>query len=106
MLSLIVLAVLSISAIAFLGWVLLKQQALIQTLTNLAASKDLATYSHLQNLTQPPSLMTTETIPLDDQSVAIRLAEQYRSAGLDPNYAFNNDDPLSDFGGTDQFLVP
>ncbi len=37
------------------------------------------------------------SLPIDDVSMANRLAEMYKSQGLDPNQAYDN--PLDDFGG-------
>lgn len=42
--------------------------------------------------------------PLDDASVAERLANEYSEHGMNPYHAYsNNDDPLADFGGTEVF---
>jgi hypothetical protein len=43
-------------------------------------------------------------VPLDDESVARRLASEYSDNGMDPSMAYaKEDDPLIDFGGTEAF---
>lgn len=42
--------------------------------------------------------------PLDDASMAERLANEYSDHGMNPYNAYSNgDDPLADFGGTEVF---
>lgn len=77
----------------------------MKDLTHLSASKDLSTYSQLQQI--PSTAQIKEVIRevkanydpslMDDASVAERLSEQYRDAGKDPSLAFSQED-LAEFG--------
>lgn len=68
-------------------------------MTNLAAAKDVTAFTVLENPSSPTYPVNKESA-MDDESVARRMAEQYEEMGIDPNFAFNRDDPLEDFGGT------
>ena len=78
---------------------------MIQTLTNLAASKDISAFAALEAGSQSVTAVQMPYVPQDDESVARHLAEQYAKHGLDPNMATTDDsDPLADFGGKEAFL--
>jgi hypothetical protein len=49
---------------------------------------------------QPQSADLEPVNPLNDEAVAHRLAEDFKRAGVDPNYAYNRDDSsfLDEFG--------
>jgi hypothetical protein len=99
------LAFFSVIAIAILiapilpCWILWKQiqnqNQTIQTLTNLATSKDLATFQNLQVTTNQsnPSVDLEPIHPMNDAAIAHRMAENYKLAGFDPNLAYNQDEP-------------
>jgi hypothetical protein len=84
------------------------QMSTIQTLTNLATSKDLSTFSTLQTLAysqgpqsnaSPLMKYDPEFLPKDDASIANFLAQQYAAQGLDPNAAYDKpEDAIRDFG--------
>lgn len=81
------------------------QNQLLMTVTNLATSKDLATFQNLQWTTTQSlnhqSQSVDEVHPLDDASLAHALAERYKAMGQDPNRAYNMDDDVdfaTDFG--------
>jgi hypothetical protein len=82
------------------------QNRMIRSLTNQAAAKDLAAFTAMESMT-PERAIPFEPIgyvPMDDQSVVQRMAEEYSSAGVDPANAYGeHDDPLADFGGFDAF---
>jgi len=81
------------------------QMKMIQTLTNLAASKDISAFAALEAGSQSVTAVQMPYVPQDDESVARHLAEQYAKHGLDPNMATTDDsDPLADFGGKEAFL--
>src|SRR5688572_23816626 len=71
----------------------------IQNLNKIVASKDLTTFSALKTLTTTeksnlsvaahPSNMDPY-FPMDDASVARRLAEAYKDRGIDPSLAFDS----------------
>jgi len=70
----------------------------IQTQNKLLASKDLTTFSTLKTLTTNndpsvaahPSNIDPTFVPMDDASVAKRLAGIYKDRGLDPSLAYDN----------------
>lgn len=78
------------------------QNRMIRSLSNLAASKDLAAFTSLESMQQIPT-EPFEYAPMDDQSVAERMAQNYIESGMDPMHAYAQDDPLADFGGTEAF---
>jgi hypothetical protein len=54
--------------------------------------------------TTNPNFGDDNFVPLDDASVAQRLAEEYSEHGLSPHNAYGeNNDPLADFGGSGVF---
>lgn len=79
-----------------------RQMAMNQTLTNLILSKDPMTFQGLQAMTSPNSSAPYEEVvsPLDDESMAAKLAEQYQRHGLDPHTAYDNETPsfATEFG--------
>lgn len=80
---------------------LTEQRKEIQTLTNLVASKDPMTFQQLQMTTsQLPQSADERIHPLNDEAIAHRLAEDFKRAGFDPNYAYAQDDTnfLDEFG--------
>lgn len=71
---------------------------LIESLTKLAAAKDVAAFHALEAPINAP-VYTNE--PMDDESVARRMMDMYSDRGIDPSLALSPDsDPLEDFGGT------
>lgn len=75
-----------------------KQNQMIQTFSNLMASKDLAAFVTLET-TSKPEFDNVEFVPMDDASVAERLAGEYSEHGRNPQHAYaQDDDPLADFG--------
>lgn len=97
----LVLVMLSLtSLIAFLA---IRQQRQIQTLTNLAASKDLAAFTSLETQSRS-DFEPIEYMPLDDASVVERMREQYTNHGLNPEAAVNREDPFEEFGGFGNLL--
>jgi hypothetical protein len=65
------------------------------------------TFSTLQTLTttNPAVVPVADYTPVDDASTANRLAEYYRSKGMDPQRAYDTpDDALADFGGINGIL--
>lgn len=80
-----------------------QQLKMIESLTKLAASKDISAFQALEATSsgQPiPYHMAAE--PMDDESVARRMMSLYADRGIDPSLALSSDlDPLEDFGGTD-----
>lgn len=77
-----------------------EQRQTIESLTKLAASKDIAAFHSLEAASgQMPNVKMPYT-PMDDESVARTLMERYAEQGIDPNFALAPDsDPLEDFGG-------
>ena len=60
------------------------------------------TFSTIQTLTTNSGAVKVpvDEYPVDDISVAHRIAEQYKSQGIDPARAYDSpDDALQDFGG-------
>lgn len=78
----------------------------LESLTKLAAAKDVQAYQALQAGTtfqKAPELEVIE--PMDDESVARRMMGLYSERGIDPALALSGDeDPLEDFGGTSAFF--
>lgn len=62
------------------------------------------------NSNQSQEMMTSafneaNIIPMDDQSMAARLANVYKQHGIDPSQAYApTDNPLDDFGGLGAIL--
>lgn len=75
-------------------------------MTKLAASRDVAAYAGLEASSQTVNQVSMPFQPLDDESVARGLQNQYTHYGYDPNLALarNEMDPLEDFGGTAEFM--
>lgn len=73
-----------------------RQLEMNETLTNLLLSKDPMTFQGLQAMTNQlqPGAVGEVLNPLDDASVAHALAEQYKRHGLNPNGAYNQEDPI------------
>ncbi|MFG2268102.1 hypothetical protein [Streptomyces sp. NPDC048720] len=71
-------------------------------LTNLAASKNLEAFHQIQATTKSQQLQSEDepVNPLNDEAVAHALAEKYKQQGLDPNYAYAQDETnfASEFG--------
>ena len=66
-------------------------------MTKLAAANDIQSYAAL---TAENNVIghVMESVPMDDESMAMRMAESYAERGIDPNLALSPDsDPLSDF---------
>jgi hypothetical protein len=80
-----------------------EQRKTISTLTNLAASKDFAAFSALENVVENQAPQGFSPAPmLNDEAVAHAIAAQYSARGLDPSLAYATDgygDALEDFGG-------
>lgn len=78
---------------------------MIESLTKLAAAKDIAAYTALESGHAVIPTPGIEHVALDDESVARMLAQQYAKQGIDPNFALSPDsDPLEEFGGREAFL--
>lgn len=81
-----------------------RQSQLIESLTKLAAAKDIGSYAALEAGRQSVSSIEMDHLALDDESVALMLAQRYSERGIDPNFALSPDsDPLEDFGGAEAF---
>jgi hypothetical protein len=81
-----------------------RQSQLIESLTKLAAAKDIGAYAALEAGQQSLGSVEMPYVPLDDESVALMLAQRYSDRGIDPNFALSPDsDPLEDFGGPEAF---
>ena len=77
-----------------------EQRKTIESLTKLAASKDVAAFHALEAHSMPNPEMPY--VAMDDESVARGLMERYAKQGIDPNFALSPDsDPLEEFGGRD-----
>lgn len=77
-----------------------EQRQAIESLTKLAAAKDVAAFHALEAHSMPNPEMPY--IAMDDESVARGLMERYAKQGIDPNFALSPDsDPLEEFGGKD-----
>lgn len=73
----------------------------IESLTKLAAAKDVAAFQALEAPSQSQPMAYAVHEPMDDESVAHRMMQMYSDRGLDPSLALSPDsDPLEDFGGT------
>lgn len=81
------------------------QNRMIQSMTNLAASKDLAAFTTMESMSpgNPNSEFHPQYVPMDDESLVERMAENYVQGGFDPSHAYSQEDPLADFGGTEAF---
>jgi hypothetical protein len=75
-----------------------EQRKTIESLTKLAASKDVAAFHALEVNQMPNPVMPFA--PMDDESVAREMMQRYAKQGIDPNFALSPDsDPLEEFGG-------
>lgn len=98
-------------ALSLLKRVIQNQKELIQSqrsdllsLTKLAAAKDIGAYSALEAGAMAVNQVEMPYTPMDDESVARALAEQYAKRGISPELALSQDsDPLEDFGGIGAF---
>lgn len=73
----------------------------IESMTKLAAAKDVQSYQALEVASHPQQYAYAMHEPMDDQSVAQRMMDAYSERGHDPSLALSEDsDPLADFGGT------
>jgi len=98
-----------IALVALMGLILISrkllhlisdQNQMIQRLSNLAASKDLAAFTTLQAPNESV-FAPVQFAPMDDASVAERLASAYSDNGVDPAYAYAQDPgDDADFGPT------
>lgn len=108
-LVLVVLGSISLSLAFMIHRMMKSQNEMIHNLTaelkNLAASKDFRTYAEMSALGQSGSEVTQETpLPLNDEALAHHLAERYANSGINPRFAYSEDDnPLNDFGGPQAF---
>lgn len=73
---------------------------ILATTTNLAASKELTTFQSLQTSTTHQSPNESEPLPvMNDQAMAHILADRFEKQGIDPAFAYANDDnPIDEFG--------
>lgn len=80
------------------------QRKTIESLTKLAASKDIAAFHALEATSSEMPNVTMPHVAMDDESVARALMERYAMQGIDPNFALSPDsDPLEEFGGRETF---
>lgn len=89
-----------------LSKILEKQNQMAEKMVNLAASKDLTTFQHLQMMPTNQNPETDELhSPMNDAVAAERLAKHFADQGLDPSlaYAQSDDEMLADFGGPEAF---
>jgi hypothetical protein len=78
---------------------------MIESLTKLAAAKDIGAYSALEAGQHSVGSVHMPYTPMDDESVARMLAQRYSEQGIDPNFALSPDsDPLEEFGGREAFI--
>jgi hypothetical protein len=86
----------------WLSKILKDQREVLTTTANLLASKNLETFQRLQWTTKETSRSEpVEEAPiLDDEALAVSLAKRYEKMGLNPNMAYNQDDPdfMTEFG--------
>lgn len=67
-------------------------------MTHLSASKDISAFAQLEQVSNANwNVEGTNPSPMDDASVAERLAAYYKNSGQDPSLAFDKED-LAEFG--------
>lgn len=77
-----------------------RSQEMVERLTKLAASKDVAAFHALQVSGDETGIPMP--VPMDDASLASRMMGIYDERGIDPSLALSPDsDPLEEFGGRD-----
>jgi hypothetical protein len=110
--ALTMMMVVTLFALKLIQMVLRSQKELLESqrsdllsLTKLAAAKDIGAYSALEAGALAVNQVEMPYTPMDDESVARALAEQYAKRGISPELALSQDsDPLEDFGGMKAFI--
>lgn len=81
-----------------------EQRKSIESLTKLAAAKDVAAFHALEATSIEMPNLGVPHVALDDESIARAMMQRYAEQGIDPNFALSPDsDPLEEFGGRDAF---